>query len=304
MCTRAETLFAAAAVLWAGAAPVGGQSLHDRLQPLIDAHHGKTAVAVEHLESGESFSYRIDEPQATASLIKLAVMVEAYRQQAEGRLDLGQAVVLSEGDKVPGSGILTPHFSPGTSLSLRDCIRLMMAFSDNTSTNLLLDRIGIKSTSDTMERLGFPNTKIHSKVFRRDTSVNPERSERFGLGSTTAGEMLGLLKALHGRSLLSSEASDAMLEHLKACDDKLKFPRFLPAGTVVAFKTGSVSAARTAAGILYAPGGPVAVVVLTEENVDTSWGDHNQGDLLCASVAREVHDRFRSRPAEQREDKD
>ena len=86
---------------------------------------------------------------------------------------------------MPGSGILTSHFTAGARFTLRDAVRLMIAFSDNTATNLVLDAVGIGSTAATMETMGYPNTKIHSKVFRRDTSVFPERSKQFGLGSTT-----------------------------------------------------------------------------------------------------------------------
>src|SRR4029079_11596926 len=135
----------------------------------------------------------------TASLIKLAVMVEAYRQAHEKQTDLTKHVTLQDADKVPGSGILTSHFSAGTSIPLRDAVRLMMAFSDNTATNLVLDQIGLAATARYMEELGCPNTKIHSKVFKRDTSVFPERSRQFGLGSTTANEMLRLLDLLHQR---------------------------------------------------------------------------------------------------------
>ena len=130
----------------------------------------------------------------------------------------------------------------------------MIAYSDNTATNLVLDVIGIPSTAATMEAMGYPNTKIHSKVYRRDTSAFPERSERFGLGSTTAAEMVRLCAALYREELVSAEASAAMLEHMKACEDQDKFPRLLPAGTKLAMKTGSVNASRTAAGILGMPG--------------------------------------------------
>ena len=151
---------------------------------------------------------------------------------------------------MPGSGILTAHFSDGATFPLRDAVHLMIVYSDNTATNLVLDEIGIPSTAETMEKLGYPNTKVHSKVFRRDTSVFPERSKQFGLGSTTAAEMVRLCEALHKKELVSPEASEAMLKHMQACDDKDKFPRFLPPGTKVAFKTGSLDAARTAAGII------------------------------------------------------
>jgi beta-lactamase class A len=227
----------------------------------------------------------------TASLIKFPVMIEAYRQDAEGKIDLETMVTLKKSDQVPGSGILT-QLSPGLTLSRRDAARLMIALSDNTATNLVLDAIGIGATAEAMEALGCPNTKIHSKVFRRDTSVFPERSKRFGLGSTTASEMVRLLEKLHRKELVSPKASEAMLEHLKACDDKEKFPRLLPSGTVVAFKTGSLDEIRTAAGIIYGKGGPVALCVLTEDNEDHRWVPDNAGNRLCAEVARAVYDHF------------
>jgi beta-lactamase class A len=280
--------------VWAD--PLYAQSLESRLKPLIEAHQGDVAVMVQHLETGETFAHRENEPQPTASLIKFPVMIEAYRQSVESGLDLSQSVTLQETDKVPGSGILTTHFSAGASFPLKDAIRLMIVFSDNTATNLVLDKIGLPSTAAAMEKLGCPNTKIHSKVYRRDTSVFPERSQQFGLGSTTAAEMIRLCELLHQEKLVNAEASREMLAHLKKCDDKQKFPRLLPAGTVVAFKTGSVNEVRTAAGILYTKSGPVALCVLTAKNADQRWTADNAGDLLCAKIAREVYEHFAATP--------
>ena len=266
--------------------------LEARLRPLIDTHKGEVAIAVKHLKTGESFTHRADEPMPTASLIKLPVMVEVYQQAHDGKLKLTDPITLKQADKVPGSGILTTHFSEGASFPVVDAVRLMIAFSDNTATNLVIDKIGLPATAARMETLGFPNTKLHSKSFKRETSVFPERSEKFGLGSTTAGEMAGLLEQLHSEKLVSPEASKAMLEHLKKCDDKDKFPRFLPAGTVIAHKTGSVNEARTDAGIIFSPGGPIALCVLTAKNEDKSWTPDNAGNRLCATVAREVFAHF------------
>src|SRR4029079_8942711 len=123
---------------------------------------------------------------------------------------------------------LTDHFSAGASFPLVDAVRLMIVFSDNTATNLVLEQIGIGATAATMETMGYPNTKIHAKVFRRDTSVFPERSKQFGLGSTTARDMLTLLEKLHHAQFVSQKASKKMLTILKTCDDRDKFPRFLP----------------------------------------------------------------------------
>ncbi|MFV2066966.1 MAG: serine hydrolase [Pirellulales bacterium] len=266
--------------------------LAERLMPRIEAHRGKVTVAVKHLETGESFGYHENDPMPTASMIKFPIMVEAYRQSAEQQLDLNESITLRDADKVPGSGILTPHFSAGAQFALRDAIRLMIAYSDNTATNLVIDRIGLPATARTMEKLGLPNTKLHSKVFRRDTSVFPSRSVRFGLGSTTARETLQLYERLHAGELVSTDASREMLEHLRQCQDEGKLARLLPAGTKLAHKGGSVSKARCDAGLMETPGGTIAICVMTSDNEDQSWRTENTANRLCGEIARAVYDHF------------
>jgi beta-lactamase class A len=272
----------------------GGASstLESRLRPIIEAHKGKVAVAVKHLGSGESFRYRADQVMPTASLIKFPVMIEAYRQAADKKVDLDSFITLRKEDKVGGSGVLTYHFSDGSTFKLRDAVRLMIAYSDNTATNLVLDAIGIGATAATMEKMGYPNTKIHSKSFRRETSVFPERSKLYGLGSTTPDEMIRLCEAVYRKQILSPSACEEMLEHLRACDDRDKLPRPLPEGVKVAFKTGSLADTRTSAGIIEWPGGPVAFCVMSHDNEDKRWVPDNAGNRLCAEIARAVYEHF------------
>jgi beta-lactamase class A len=269
-------------------------ALELRLKPIIAAHKGKVAVAVKHLKTGESYAYHETEVMPTASLIKFPVMIEAYRQAAAKKVDLSSAVVLKEQDKVPGSGILTSHFTAGARFTLRDSVRLMIAFSDNTATNIVLDAVGIGSTAATMEAMGYPNTKIHSKVFRRDTTVFPERSKQFGLGSTNAAEMVRLCEAVYRKEVVSAKACEEMLQHLRACEDRDKFPRLMPPEVKIAFKTGSLAETRTAAGILEWPAGPVALCVLSCENEDKRWVPDNAGNRLCAEIARAVFEHYQS----------
>jgi D-alanyl-D-alanine carboxypeptidase (penicillin-binding protein 5/6) len=283
-------------LLLAIAALIGPQSTHaqslaERVTPLITAHEGKVAVAIKHLTSGESFVHEADTPMPTASLIKLPVMIEAYRQAAEGKLDLAQQVTLKDEDKVPGSGILTTHFSGGTAISLRDAVRLMIAYSDNTATNLVLAKIGLPATAETMEKLGLPNTKVHAFVFRQGSSIFPERSKEFGLGSTTASDMIRLLEDLHAKKLVTPAACDEMLAHLRTCEDK-RIPKLLPAGTKVAHKTGSVAAVRTAAGIIEAKSGPIALCVLTRDNKDQRWTAENAAEVLTSKIALAAFEHF------------
>jgi beta-lactamase class A len=268
-------------------------SLESRLAPLAKAHKGKVAVAVKHLTSGHGWTLNGDEPMPTASLIKFPLLIEAYWQVLEGKLKLSDMLTLRETDKVPGSGILTYHFSEGATFSLRDCCRLMIAYSDNTATNMVLDQIGIPSANKRMETLGCPNTRINAKVFLGSkTSIDPERTKKFGLGSTTANEMVKLLELVYQGKVVGQRACREMIEHLRNCQDKDCFPRFLPDGTVVAHKTGAVGGIRTDAGILFTPHGPIALCVLTADNADKTWRQDNAGNVLCARVAREVYDYF------------
>lgn len=266
--------------------------LQSVIMPLIEAHEGQVAVRILHLETGQSFQYQGDTVMPTASLIKLPVMVEAYRQAEQKQVALDELLELRLEDQVPGSGILTKHFGAGSRLTLRDAIRLMIAYSDNTATNLVVDRIGISATATAMANLGLPDTKLHSKVYRGDTTVFPERSKQYGLGSTTANQMVALLEQLHRGTVVSKAACEEMLEHLKHCEDTKKLPRFLPSKMVIAHKTGAVSKTRCDAGILYTTAGPIAICVLTSGNSDQSWGDSNAAEILCGRIAKSVVEHF------------
>lgn len=275
--------------------PAAGQTadgLSSTLLPLIRSHQGDVGVCVLDLTSGTRFNHRESEVMPTASLIKFPVMVETYRQIAAGTLDESMMLTLQAAGKVPGSGVLTKHFSDGAQVSLRDAIRLMIALSDNTATNLVVDQIGLPATSKTMSILGYPQTKLNSKVYRGGSSIFPERSKSYGLGSTTAADIVDLLEKLHHRQLVTPEYCAVMLTHLKNCEAKSQLPRFLPADIEVAHKSGSVSNARCDAGIIYAPNGPILLCMLTNNNEDRRWTHDNAAELLNARIAKTVYEYF------------
>jgi D-alanyl-D-alanine carboxypeptidase (penicillin-binding protein 5/6) len=272
--------------------PVVGQDLASKVMPLIKEHQGKVGLVIRHLETGEQFAWRSDAVQPTASLIKLPVMVTAYRLADANKLDLKKMVQLKDVDKVPGSGVLTGHFSEGMSLSIRDAIRLMIRYSDNTATNLVAGEMGLPATTDMMTSLGFAQTRLHAFVYRGDTSIAKERSRLFGLGSTTAKETVDLLEMVHKGTVASAESCKAMLDHLKSCDDKSMIVSQLPRGTQVAHKSGAVNASRCNAGIVYGPKGPFAICVLTTGNKDQSWDDQNAAHQLIGRISRIAFDHF------------
>ncbi|MCP4193942.1 MAG: hypothetical protein GY768_25310 [Planctomycetaceae bacterium] len=273
--------------------------LANRLAALIEDHPGEVSVGVKNLLTKESYFYEADRVMPTASLIKFPIMIELYRQAGRGALDLRQWLTLEASDKVPGSGLLTDYFQPGTRISLLNAIGLMISQSDNTATNLVLDEIGLRATNQTMKDLGCPETQINAKVYLRETSIDPDRSRRFGLGSTTAREMVQLLEMLDQGQLVSKAACEAMLAHLKKCNDRTKMARFLPAEAVLFHKTGAVAQSRTDAGLIQSPAGTLAVCILTTANQDRSWRDDNAANVLCGKLALEIYQHFNPTPADQ-----
>ena len=248
------------------------KSLEARILPFAKAYKGKVAVAVKNLESGESYFLDADDEMPTVfNLIKFMIMLEGVHagvRRKEFKLD--DRLTLRNADMVPGSGILTYHFSDGATFPFRDAIHFMMVYSYYTATNLVLDHIGLPSTNKRLEDWGFAHTKLNAKVFRGSTtSLDKERTKKFGLASTTARETVQLLEKVHQGKVVSLEVCKEMLDHMKKCEDKLKLKRLLPEKIVVANKSGTVSDARTDCGILFLPAGPVAICVLTTQTTTT-----------------------------------
>jgi beta-lactamase class A len=269
-------------------------ALEARILPLVKGYKGKVAVALKNLDTGESYYLDADEEMPTASLIKFMIMLEAYMQVSEGKVKLDDRITLHKSDMVPGSGILTYHFSDGATFSFRDAIHLMMVYSDNTATNLVLDHIGLPSTNKRLEEWGYAHTKLNAKVYLGSkTSLDKERTKKFGLASTSARETVQMLEKVYQGKIVGPEVCKDMLDHMKKCEDKLKLKRYLPEKIVVANKSGTVSDARTDCGILYLPAGPVAICVLTTQTTDKNYRDDNPGNVVIGRIAEQVYEHYK-----------
>ncbi|MGB6032927.1 MAG: serine hydrolase, partial [Bacteroidota bacterium] len=138
-----------------------------RLEVEFGGHLGFMA---KNLETGETVSHNADERFPTASVIKLPVMAAFYDLVGQGRVDPDAPVVLRAEEKKPGSGILQ-SLSDSSRISLRDAIRLMITLSDNTATNLVLDRLAatheerMAVVNDFLARQGLKNTRILNRLY-------------------------------------------------------------------------------------------------------------------------------------------
>ncbi len=265
----------------------GSARLRAQLDSLSTAHRGVVGYHIRNLETGETLARRADETFPTASLIKVPVLVALFDLAEQGQLSLDDPVVLTNLDKVGGAGELQYLRAPLT-LRLWDVAWLMTTLSDNTATNLILDRIKIRRVWQKMEALGLPHTKVHSGSMTRLASVAPDSSAKYGLGVTTPAEMAQLFTLLAEGKAVSPKADSTMLEILRHNGDDTKLLRF-NYGVRAAHKTGDVDAARTDCGVLWLPARVVACV-MTKENADTRYWAESEGNAVIAHIGRAIRE--------------
>ena len=271
------------------AQPTGARTdtarLHRTLDSLATAHRGIVGYAVHNLETGERLSLRGDEPFPTASLIKVSILVTLYDMVEKGEIALDDRIRVLKVDKVPGSGILQ-FLHDGMEITVGDAAWLMATISDNTATNLLLDKVAIRKVWTKMEGLGLPRTKVHSKSFQRFTSVAMDSSVKYGLGVTTPNEMARLFALLAEGKAVSPRSDSLILRTLEHNTNDQLLKRYV-SGVVMAHKDGAGDRIRTNCGLLRLPARVVACV-LTNENEDRRWLIDNESQVLIGRIAEAI----------------
>jgi beta-lactamase class A len=259
--------------------------LHHTLDSLAAAHHGVVGYTVHDIDTGERLERRGDETFPTASLIKVAILVTVYDLVEQGQLSLDDPLTLLKIDKVPGAGTLQ-FLHDNAVITVHDAAWLMATQSDNTATNLLLDRVAIRRVWDKMEKLGLPHTKVHSKVFLRLSSVAMDSSAKYGLGVTTPNEMAHLFELLAVRKAVSAKADSAMLDILAHNTDYQLLQRHVE-GLEVPHKTGAVDEVRTECA-LFPLQSRVVACVLTKDNVDQRWILDSEAQVTMANMGAAI----------------
>jgi beta-lactamase class A len=254
-------------------------SLEARVKGELAGFSGPVSLFARNLDTGESYALRPDERVRAASTVKIPIMVEAFAQVEEGGAGWDEPLVLTEAGKAAGAGVL-PELGEGLRLTLRDAVRLMIVASDNTAANLLLDRLTADAVNARMDALGFPQTRCLRKIGGGGPSraSGAPANEPFGVGVTTPREMERLVERLERGEIVSPAASQEMIDLLKRQQRRDGIGRRLrlPAAT----KSGALDRLRSDVGILYTPGGRIAMAITCEDLPEVDYTVDNPAQLL------------------------
>jgi len=290
--------------------------LVDRIREAAEAFDGVLGVSVRHLGTGEEASVNGDELFPTASVFKVPVLVELYRQVDSGRMDLDEKVLLLEKDMVPGSGILK-ELSEGLVLSVGDLINLMMILSDNTATDIITEKVGLENVKAMLGGLGFEKTKIVAdcrdilfdlvglndvpdeektmELYREAASASVSGGS-WSLGVegndvTTPDEMTRLLGMIVDGKAASRGSCDAILEIMGRCQTGgYRLPKYLPSGAVkIAHKTGSLPGIRNDCGVVTLKESGESYVI---SGFTKDAGDVYGAEEAIARASKNVYDYF------------
>lgn len=250
--------------------------LTERLEEELSRLPAHAAVVLEPLDGSPGWVHRPHEAFPAASLVKVPILLELFRRFQEGEEDPGTRVLLRARDQVRGAGILF-ELHPGLRLTLRDLARLMIVVSDNTASNLLLDRLGFTAVNRLLEQLGARNT-----VLRRKFMHPPGPA---GDNLTSASDCVRILRALWEGEVLQGPWKEEALEILSRQQYREKIPARLPYSAQVFNKTGELDGVRHDMGIVKDRGKTWILAVLTREGKEP-W----EVDGRIARIARWCHD--------------
>ena len=231
-----------------------GEKLRVRIESLDRGLNGVLGVSVKDLKGGLTLDVRPQEPFPQASSIKLAVLYELYRQAEEARVDLGE-ITRPPLPRVGGGGVLE-LLGDRVSLTWRDVAVLMMGWSDNAATNVLIDRVGMDAVNRRLDSLGLRATRLRRKM------MDLEAARRGDENVSTPAEMRQLAETMYAGTGLSKERARDMMAVVAVPKDS-PFREPLPEGLVVADKPGSLEAVRCVTAIVDLPGRPYAVSIMT-----------------------------------------
>jgi beta-lactamase class A len=280
--------------------------LDQQIQAIAAAHHGRVAMYAENLKTGQTASLSPDLPVKTASVIKMAILLDAAEQIRAGSAKLDERLVLAARNQVPGSGVLG-QLTPPIALSLGDVLTLMVIVSDNTAANMAIDRLGLDHIDATIRAAGLKNTWLYKKVLAPATAPMPADQPQFGLGKTTPREMAAVMErfatchlAFDGSAPLPTDGPicGAILTMLRHQQDRNGLPRDIENldtsehGPAIGDKTGALNDVRNDVALIASCNGPIVIAAFTFDNADQRWNADNEGELTLAKIGKAITERW------------
>ncbi|HEY7099658.1 MAG TPA: serine hydrolase [Terriglobales bacterium] len=260
------------------------QVLWDKLAATITATDhkldGVLGVAIEDLTTGQRFLLHADEVFPQASSIKIAVLVELYREAQSGKLKLTDLYTVQASDLVADSYVMA-GLTPGiTMITLRDLATMMVAVSDNSATNVLIDRIGMANVNAMLDSQGLAKTRLRRKMM--DLNAAAEGRENV----STPVEMMTLLDNLYRGKILNHELTEDLFKVLSTPKSSF-IPRDLPEGTKVANKPGELEGVRNDSGIIFVENRPYILCAMT-----TYLHNERDGELAISEISAAAYRLF------------
>jgi beta-lactamase class A len=256
------------------------QKLETQVQETDKNLDGVMGVAILDISSGQTLLWHADEVFAQASSIKIAVLAELYRQAAQGKLKLTELYAVRKSDMVQDGDIYN-GLTPGlTQVTLRDLATMMIAVSDNSATNVLIDRVGMENVNGTLRGLGLKNTLLRRKMM--DIKAASEGRENI----STPREMMVFLQALYAGKLFDGELKDDFFRML-ATHKQSPMRRVVPEEIVSADKPGELEAIRNDSGIVFAENRPFVICVMTGYLLHEA-----DGEAAIARITRAAYNYF------------
>jgi beta-lactamase class A len=245
---------------------------------------GKLGACLLDVQSGETWEYNAGARRPAASIIKVPILIELYARAELGLLKLNETLLLQQRDKVGGAGVLL-ELHDGLPLTLRDLGILMTVVSDNSASNILIDRLGMAEINDRMLRIGMPDS-----VLGRKFMVDPKALHAKNF--TTARDMARCMARLLKGELLGPSSTLEVVDILKRQQYREKIPLLLPEDVPVAHKTGEICGTRHDAALVLLPRHPYALTCMTWDLEDVLAGDR-----AIANLSKDIYEIMIARPA-------
>jgi len=277
------------------AAALPAATLQDAVRARIGDFPGTVTLYAKNLDTGASIGIREADPVRTASTIKLPIICTVFDAVAHGKARWTELLTVTAAEKSSGTGIVASEISDGVQLPLRDVANLMIVLSDNTATNLVLERITTGAVNNYLDTIGIKTTRSMRKILGAGPAAGysaagklPE-NKKYGIGVSTPQDMVAILEKLERGEIVSPDASREILAILGRCQDGNGIRRRM-GNLKVANKSGALDALRADVGIVYAPTGRIAMAIYVDGMPKPEWSPENPGLLMIADLARILTD--------------